>query len=258
MTMLRYIKEGKIKVDKTKNSERVTFHDSCNNARSCGFYEEPRELLEPGDHRLPGDVPQPRRRTSAAPAAAARCRCPSTRRGGWSRPRSRPSRSRPPGAKIVVTSCHNCVDGLTDLIKHYELDCEVKQLVDLVAEALVLEECAGEEEPAEEPVAEAGHRGAAAARRRSAGSHDPGRRRRGGRPDLPHHGPRGRRRRGPRGDRRRRGDRGRQAEKPGPHHPRPLDARQGRRRGVRRAAQRPRDSRTSRSASSPATRSSAR
>ena len=41
------------------------------------------------------------------------------------------------GAKIVVTSCHNCVDGLADLIKHYKLDCEVSQLVNLVANALV-------------------------------------------------------------------------------------------------------------------------
>ena len=45
LTMLRYINEGRIKVDKTKNSLPVTFHDSCNNARSCGFYGEPRELL---------------------------------------------------------------------------------------------------------------------------------------------------------------------------------------------------------------------
>ncbi len=44
------------------------------------------------------------------------------------------------GAKIVVTSCHNCVDGLTDLIKHYELDMEVTQLVNLVASALVVPE----------------------------------------------------------------------------------------------------------------------
>jgi CheY-like chemotaxis protein len=34
------------------------------------------------------------------------------------------------------------VDGLADLIRHYKLDCEVKQLVDLVASALVVEECA--------------------------------------------------------------------------------------------------------------------
>ncbi len=44
-TMLRYIKEGRIKVDKTKNTTPITFHDSCNNARSCGLFEEPRELL---------------------------------------------------------------------------------------------------------------------------------------------------------------------------------------------------------------------
>jgi twitching motility two-component system response regulator PilH len=56
------------------------------------------------------------------------------------------------GAKVVVTSCHNCVDGLGDLIKHYKLDCEVKQLVDLVAEALVLEEVEMPEKPAEVPV----------------------------------------------------------------------------------------------------------
>jgi len=41
------------------------------------------------------------------------------------------------GAKIVVTSCHNCVDGLTDLIKHYELDMKVTQLVNLVSNALL-------------------------------------------------------------------------------------------------------------------------
>ena len=45
-TMLRYVKEGRIKVDKTRNTEPVTFHDSCNNARSCGLFEEPRELLD--------------------------------------------------------------------------------------------------------------------------------------------------------------------------------------------------------------------
>ena len=43
------------------------------------------------------------------------------------------------GAEIVVTSCHNCVDGLSDLIKHYKLGMQVTQLVNLVANALVIE-----------------------------------------------------------------------------------------------------------------------
>jgi CheY-like chemotaxis protein len=43
------------------------------------------------------------------------------------------------GAKVVVTSCHNCVDGLTDLIKHYKLEMEVTQLVNLVSTAMIIE-----------------------------------------------------------------------------------------------------------------------
>jgi twitching motility two-component system response regulator PilH len=44
------------------------------------------------------------------------------------------------GAEVVVTSCHNCVDGLGDVIRHYKLGMEVTQLVHLVANALVIEE----------------------------------------------------------------------------------------------------------------------
>ena len=44
------------------------------------------------------------------------------------------------GADYVVTSCHNCVDGLGDVIKHYELGMKVTQLVNLVANAIVIEE----------------------------------------------------------------------------------------------------------------------
>jgi CheY-like chemotaxis protein len=44
------------------------------------------------------------------------------------------------GAKIVVTTCHNCVDALTDVIRHYKLGMKVAQLVNLVSSALVIEE----------------------------------------------------------------------------------------------------------------------
>jgi Fe-S oxidoreductase len=42
------------------------------------------------------------------------------------------------GAKLVCTMCHNCVDGLNDVIKHYRLDMQVVQVMDLVARALVI------------------------------------------------------------------------------------------------------------------------
>lgn len=52
------------------------------------------------------------------------------------------------GAEYVVTSCHNCVDGLTDLIKHYNLNMKVTQLVTLVSNALVVEKGVSKSEKA--------------------------------------------------------------------------------------------------------------
>jgi CheY-like chemotaxis protein len=138
VTMLRYIRDGRIKVDKTRNTVPITLHDSCNNARSCGFFEEPRELLNlvatdfremhpnraenycctGGGGAMSMSEYTPRRLKSASVKA---------------------DQLRATGAKVVVTSCHNCVDGLTDLIRHYNLGMKVTQLVNLVANAAVVE-----------------------------------------------------------------------------------------------------------------------
>jgi twitching motility two-component system response regulator PilH len=75
------------------------------------------------------------------------------------------------GAAAVVTSCHNCVDGLGDVIRHYELGMEVTQLVHLVANALVIEEKVQVPVEDEVAVAEAAAAGAAVAAG-SAGAED--------------------------------------------------------------------------------------
>jgi len=147
-TMLDYIKEGKIKVDKTKNSTPVTFHDSCNNARSCGLFEEPRELLNlvcSDFHEMYPNRTENYCCTGGGGAMSMSEYTPRRLRSG----KVKADQLAATGAKIVVTSCHNCVDGLGDVIKHYKLGMEVKQLVDLVADALVMEKPA--EVPAEMP-----------------------------------------------------------------------------------------------------------
>jgi Fe-S oxidoreductase/CheY-like chemotaxis protein len=139
MTMLNYIKEGKIKVDPTKNPEKMTFHDSCNNARSCGFYEEPRELLNLVTMDFQEMYPNRAENYCCTGGGGAMSMSEYTPRRLESA-KVKADQIRATGAKVVVTSCHNCVDGLQDLIKHHELDCEVKQLVNLVANALVIDE----------------------------------------------------------------------------------------------------------------------
>jgi len=137
ITMLRYVKEGRIKVDKSKNTDPVTYHDSCNIARSCGLIEEPRELL----NLVCSDFREmhPNRAENY---------CCTGGGGAMSMSEYAPRRLKSAkikadqlkatGAKVVVTSCHNCVDGLFDLIRHYKLDMQVKQLVSLTANALVV------------------------------------------------------------------------------------------------------------------------
>jgi Fe-S oxidoreductase len=41
------------------------------------------------------------------------------------------------GAEIVATSCHNCLDQLAELSRHYELGVKIKNLSELVADAIV-------------------------------------------------------------------------------------------------------------------------
>jgi Fe-S oxidoreductase/CheY-like chemotaxis protein len=137
-TMLRYIKEGRIKVDKSKNSRPVTYHDSCNMARSCGLYEEPRELLELVCSDFREMYPNRTENYCCTGGGGAMSMSEYTGR----RLKSgiiKANQLKETGAEIVVTSCHNCVDGLTDVIRHYELGMEVTQLVNLVANALVIE-----------------------------------------------------------------------------------------------------------------------
>lgn len=138
-TMLRYIKEGRIKVDKSRNKRPVTYHDSCNFARSCGITEEPRELLRLVCEDFREMHPN-----------RAENYCCTGGGGAMSMSEYTPERLKSGVVKadqlketetdIVVTSCHNCVDGLNDVIRHYELGMEVTQLVNLVANALVIEE----------------------------------------------------------------------------------------------------------------------
>ncbi|MFC1678996.1 response regulator [Elusimicrobiota bacterium] len=137
ITMLRYISQGKIKVDKSRNEGVYTFHDSCNNARSCGLTEEPRELLQlvvPEFREMYPNRAENYCCTGGGGAMSMSEYTPNRLKSG----KIKAEQLKATGAGVVVTSCHNCVDGLNDLIKHYKLDMKVTQLVNLVATALVI------------------------------------------------------------------------------------------------------------------------
>jgi Fe-S oxidoreductase/CheY-like chemotaxis protein len=137
ITMLDYIKDGKIKVDKSKNPGIYTYHDSCNFGRSCGLFEEPRDLLNECVDDFREMYPNRSENfccTGGGGAMSMSEYTPQRLKSG----KIKAEQLKASGATHVVTSCHNCVDGLADVIKHYKLDMKVVQLVNLVADGLVI------------------------------------------------------------------------------------------------------------------------
>jgi Fe-S oxidoreductase len=137
ITMLRYVREGRIRVDRSKNRLSATYHDSCNNARSCGMFEEPRELLRMVVEDFREMYPNRAENYCCTGGGGAMSMAEYAQRRLKSA-KVKAHQLEATGAEAVVTSCHNCVDGLGDLIKHYGLNMKVTQLVNLVSEALVV------------------------------------------------------------------------------------------------------------------------
>lgn len=135
--MAQYISEGRLKLDPDAVKQPVTYHDPCNQARSGGIIEEPRFILR----RAVSDFRE------MTPNGAHNFCCGGG--GGMlsmteyaerriAAGKTKADQIRATGAKIVATSCHNCLDQLKELSKHYQLKVEVKNLCEVIADALVI------------------------------------------------------------------------------------------------------------------------
>lgn len=136
-TIARYLQEGRIKVDRLKNTAPVTFHDSCNVARYGGLLDEPRLILKQvcSDFR---EMHPNRMNNFCCTGGSGLLSMPEYRPLRMEAAKIKADQLKATGADIVCTMCHNCREGLGDLISHYRLDMQVVQIMDLVAEALVL------------------------------------------------------------------------------------------------------------------------
>jgi Fe-S oxidoreductase len=135
VTLGRYLTEGRIKVNKAKNPEPVTFHDSCNIARSGGITEEPRRVLRRVCADFREMVPN-RTENYCCTGGGGLLSMAEYRPLRLEVARIKAEQLRATGAKLVCTMCHNCVDGLADVIKHYKLDMKVVQVLDLVSRGI--------------------------------------------------------------------------------------------------------------------------
>ncbi len=133
-----YVRDGKLKLDPAKNSEPVTYHDSCNLGRKGGLFEEPRNVLKAVARDFREMTPNRHQSLCCGGGAGL------VAIADWSEARVKAGKPkaeqvRATGAKVVVTSCDNCRHQLTELNERYGLDVKVTSLCELTVQALVTE-----------------------------------------------------------------------------------------------------------------------
>jgi Fe-S oxidoreductase len=134
----RMIREGRIRLDPSRNPDPVTYHDPCNFGRSCGITEEPRQIMRAAcaDYR------------EMTPSGAHNWCCGGG--GGLSAMdeikefrmavsgRKKVEQIRATGARFVAAPCSNCKRQLQQLTEHHKLGVAIGGLHDVVSNAIVL------------------------------------------------------------------------------------------------------------------------
>jgi Fe-S oxidoreductase len=131
----RYLETGRIQVEKNVFEGPVTFHDPCNIARRGGVIQAPRNVLKALTSEFIEMQPNGARNFCCGGGGG----LASTGDYGQIRintGKTKADQIRRTGAKIVATNCFNCMTQIRDLNKAYDLDIEVKSIVELVAASL--------------------------------------------------------------------------------------------------------------------------
>ena len=132
-----YLEQGRIRVRPGAFTTPLTYHDPCNIGRNAGMFEEPRLLLRAVATEFRELTPN-RELNWCCGGGGGLIAAPEMKEVRMRAGKPKVEQIRRTGAQWVVTACENCKTQLADLNEHYGLGVEIKGVVDLVADALVL------------------------------------------------------------------------------------------------------------------------
>jgi len=133
-----YIRSGRIKLDPSKNTQRITLHDPCNLVRAGGIIEEQRFILENAVENFIEMTPN-RENNYCCGGGGGQLAMSEYNERRVDSGKIKADQIRATGAKIVATPCHNCIDQLMGLNVDYKLGVEINTIGEIVANALVLD-----------------------------------------------------------------------------------------------------------------------
>ncbi len=133
----RYIRDGRIKLDKTKLDGAVTYHDPCQIARNAGVMDEPRYILKHLTDDFRELTDDPRYNWCCGGGGGLVAMGEDTLDFRMKSAKVKVDQVNDTGARILATACENCHAQLDDLNKHYEMGVEVRFLSSMIADALI-------------------------------------------------------------------------------------------------------------------------
>ncbi|GAB1373905.1 (Fe-S)-binding protein [Bacteroidales bacterium] len=133
-----YIRDGKIKLDPSLNSEMVTIHDPCNLVRNGGLLKEIRFVVNSSASSVIEMTPCGNDNFCCGGGGGLLAMSEYNERR-IKAGEIKADQIKRTGAKVVVTPCHNCVDQLTQINHIYKLGIKIKTIAELVADALILD-----------------------------------------------------------------------------------------------------------------------
>jgi len=131
----RYIAQGRIRLDRSRLPDRITYHDPCQLARNGGVIEEPRRVLRALASNFVEMTPNRGENWCCGGGGGLVAMGEDEFRMKSSRVKA--DQLRATGAVIVSTACENCHSQLSDLNVHYALGMRVEFLSHLAARALI-------------------------------------------------------------------------------------------------------------------------
>ncbi|MBW2439915.1 MAG: (Fe-S)-binding protein [Deltaproteobacteria bacterium] len=133
----RYLREGRIKLDKTKISGAVTYHDPCQIARNAGVMDEPRYILGHLTDNFKEMTPDPKYNWCCGGGGGLVALGEETLDFRMKSSRIKVDQVKETGATVLATACENCHTQLSNLNDHYKMGLQVEFLSSMVADALV-------------------------------------------------------------------------------------------------------------------------
>ena len=133
----RYLKEGRIRLDKSKFKGPITYHDPCQMARNGGVIHAPRYILGHLTNDFRELSPEPVYNWCCGGGGGLVALGEETLDFRMKSSRVKVDQVRRTGAKILTTACENCHTQLSNLNDHYKMEADVTFLSSMVADALV-------------------------------------------------------------------------------------------------------------------------